>query len=349
MRRARAAIAVLVAACALAGCLESRYAVQAGLGQAELFAAGRPIDEVLADRRTDPRTRYLLRESRHVLAFASEQGLGDRGNYDHYVELDRGAVVWFLAACEALSFEAVTWSFPIAGSFPYLGWFDRREARRIRDRLRARGYDVYLRRVHAYSTGGYFDDPLLSTMLSEGEDAVRSLVNVILHELVHANLFVPDQSTFNESLASFVGDEMTVDYLTWRFGPASHELAAFRAELEEQRRRGAVLAGAYRALEAVYASDAAPDRKLRRKREILGELERSLDLAVLPNNALLIGFRTYNTGQAELAALLDACERRWPVFLEVVASLSGDEFGEEQREDIGPLIAALGDRCLARR
>jgi predicted aminopeptidase len=115
---------VALAASAAAGCLETRYVIQAGFGQAELWARSRPIGDVIADPRTDERTRILLGEVDHILAFAAARGLEGKGNYRRYVELDRPAVVWFMTASAPLAFEAETWSFPIAGNFPYLGWFD---------------------------------------------------------------------------------------------------------------------------------------------------------------------------------------------------------------------------------
>jgi predicted aminopeptidase len=323
------------------GCLETRYVVQASFGQMELWSKARPIDEVLASSRTDVRTRVLLEEVRHVRRFAEARGLDTKGNYRKYVALDRPAVVWFLAASRPLALEPKLWHFPIVGSFPYTGWFEAREAREMAARLRRQGWETFLRPVRAYSTGGWFRDPVLSSMFSPHEDAIRSLANVLLHELTHANILVTDQSTFNESIASFVGDTMAEEYLLARFGPDSPELAAYRLELEEDRRRGARMAAAYETLDALYQSEAPEAEKRARKQEVLATLDAELGLEFRPNNAALLGFKTYNAGLPEFAALYDRCGRTWPRFFAAIRTLAASDFPEEQAEEIGPVIARL--------
>jgi predicted aminopeptidase len=344
LARARACLTAVALAAASAGCLENRYVIQAGFGQAELWARSRPIDRVIADPRTDERTRILLGEVENILEFAGARGLAGKGNYRRYVELDRPAVVWFMTASAPLAFEAETWSFPIAGNFPYLGWFDFFEAREIQRRLEADGLDVYVRGVQAYSTGGYFRDPVLSTMLSERDDAFRSLANVLFHELTHANVFIRDQATYNESLASFVGDEMTTNYLTARFGVDSAELSAYRAELEAYRRRGDRMRAAYRELDELYQSDATDARKRAGKARILQTLEHELALTFTPNNASLIGFRTYNAGIEEFEQLYETCGRDWRRFLAVTGAVEAKSFSERHQEDLAPVLEAMIER-----
>lgn len=325
--------------------MQTRYVVQAGLGQAELWSLARPIEDVLQDPAVDDRTKVLLREAQRIVAYAGERGLERKGNYEHYVELDRGAVVWFLAAAEPLQLEARTWRFPLVGSFPYLGWFDAGEARQIRNRLRGRGLDVYMRPVHAYSTGGWLDDPILSTMLSSQDDAFRSLTNVLVHELTHANILINNQTVFNESIASFVGDTMADEYLADRFGAESEEVRMYREELEESRARGQRLASAYKELEVLYGSDKSDAVKLASKQRITQKLALELDLSWQPNNASLLGFKTYNSGLDEFERLYEACKRDWSAFFRVVRTLEEVDFGEEQREDIGALLSPLERSC----
>jgi predicted aminopeptidase len=336
----RAAPALLALAL-LGGCFHVRYLTQATGGQLALLQGARPIAEVLADPDTDLRTAVLLEEVGHILAFARAQGLASHGNYGRYIELDRPAVVWMITASRPLAFEPKTWWFPIVGSFPYLGWFDWRAARRYATELAADDWDVAVRPVHAYSTGGWFPDPVLSTMLSEADDAFRYLANILLHELVHANILVYGQSTFNESLASFVGDAMTADYLAARFGAGSVEVAAFAVEIADEQTRGDRLQQAYAELEALYASDLPDAAKRERKDAITRQLQLDLDLINQPNNASLSGFATYNAGRAEFAALLAACDRDWPRFLALVDTLESDDFPEDQTEDLGPVIDTL--------
>ena len=325
--------------------MQSRYLPQAIAGQAELLTTSRPLEAAIRDPSTSPGERALLREVPAILEFAAARGLESKGNYRRYVDLKRDAVVWFMTASEPLAFEAVTWRFPIVGSFPYLGWFDVRDARDARRRLERRGLDVFMRPVRAYSTGGWFDDPLLSTMLRAESGGLSRFANVLFHELTHANLLVRDQSIFNESLASFVGDGITEDFLTARFGPGSPELAAFRDELWREHDAGRVLAAAYRTLDAIYRGGGADSVKRSKKKVILERLERDLELSFRPNNGFLIGFRTYNSGERAFQALYQSCGRSWPAFLEVLESLRTDDFSEPQAERFDAQLLALRPRC----
>ena len=338
------ALVILVAITCSAGCLQTRYVIQAGLGQLDLISRRQPVDGVVGDEHADARTRVLLAESKHIVAFARARGLRTKGNYEDYVELDRSAVVWFMAASQPLAFEAKVWNFPIVGSFPYLGWFDEYEARMIGKRLERDGWDVYIRPVRAFSTGGWFRDPVLSTMMSPEDDAFRYLTNVLIHELTHANFLVTDQATFNESLASFVGDTMAEEYLIWRFGSDSDEVLLYREEQARYRERGLRLAAAYRELETLYDSARSDAEKRQQKAAVLGKLEREFGLGYRLNNAALVGFRTYNAGQDQFADLMRSCEGAWPRFFAAIRTLedsAADAFPEPQTEDIDPIIAAL--------
>lgn len=325
--------------------MQTRYVIQAGLGQAELWSVARDINDVIADPETDERTRVLLRESRVIMKYAQKHGFSSKGNYEQFVELERGQVVWFLAAAKPLKLEPEIWNFPLVGSFPYLGWFDYREALQIRKRLKDRGLDTYLRPVHAYSTGGWLDDPILSTMLSSEDDAFRYLANILLHELTHANLFVEDQATFNESIASFVGDTMADEYLVWRFGLESEEVRLYREEAAESELRGSRFVEAHNELEALYASSKSDAKKLAEKDRITSGLQHELHLGWKPNNASLVGFKVYNTGQKEFAALYEACGKKWAPFFAAIKSLKASDFGQEQLEEIDPVITRLQSAC----
>lgn len=325
--------------------MQTRYLIQAGLGQAELWSVARDIDDVIADPETDERTRVLLKETKVIMTFAKQHGFSSKGNYEQFVELDRGQVVWFLAAAKPLKLEPEIWNFPLVGSFPYLGWFDYREALQIRKRLKGRGLDVYMRPVHAYSTGGWLDDPILSTMLSTEDNAFRYLANILLHELTHANLFVEDQATFNESIASFVGDTMADEFLVWRFGLDSEEVRLYREEAAESALRGARFVEGHTALEALYASDKSDAQKRAAKERITKGLQHELHLSFQPNNASLVGFKVYNTGQVEFVALYEACGKAWAPFFAAIKSLKASDFGKEQLEEIDPVIAGLKASC----
>jgi len=301
----------------------------------------RAVRDVLQDPETPERTVVLLREVDVIKAFAEKNGLDTQGNYQTFVQLQDNQVVWFLTASRPLAFEPKLWNFPIVGGFPYLGWFNREDAVRFRAQLEADGWDVYTRPVRAYSTGGWFKDPIVSSMLSDGPNAFRSLANVVLHELVHANILIPDQAVFNESLASFVGDGMTEDYLAERFGPKSAELFWYRWEEARSREFGTRLHEAYQTLEQLYESDATDAQKQKKKDEVVDGLMEAFEFIRRPNNAFLIGFKTYNAGYEPFVALHKACDGDWPRFLAAVSSLDEDDFAEELQEDLAPVLEPL--------
>lgn len=203
MRRAarRLALATL-AMLLLGGCRTLGYYAHVGHGQLALIAKREPIAEVIAAPTTDPALRERLSELRDARAFASERlGLPRNGSYTGYVALPGPYVTWNVFAAPEFSVEPLTHCFPIAGCVAYRGYFDADRARREAARLRGRGYQTYVGGVAAYSTLGWFDDPVLSSMLAPGQD---DPVGVMFHELAHQWLYLRDDTTFNESLASFV-------------------------------------------------------------------------------------------------------------------------------------------------
>jgi predicted aminopeptidase len=247
--------AIMAIASASAGCSTLSYVAQAAAGQWELAGAARPIPEVIDDPQTPALTKSLLSDVESVRRFAWQNGLNVAGNYEKYVELDREYPIWFVNASHPLAFRARVFSFPIVGSFPGLAWFHKDDAESFRDALGAKGYDVNMRGVSAFSTGGWFDDPIVWSMLSDRPGALASLVNTVLHESLHATILVKDQQYYNESLAAFVGDTMAAHYLQQRSGQQMP--AELRAYLESRRlgqQRARRLNEAYQQLDAVYRS-----------------------------------------------------------------------------------------------
>jgi predicted aminopeptidase len=325
----------------LAGCLPARHLVQAAYGHLDLQARAEPIDELVASGRAPPRLRRLLASVRGIKAFGVAHGLALSDSYQRYAELDRQAAVWVVTACAPLAFEPKTWTFPLAGSFTYLGWFDAQDAQRYADWLARDGWDVHVRGSSAYSTLGWFRDPILSTMLTRGASVVGDLANTVLHESVHATIYVEGQSSFNESIALYIADGLTPLYLAQAYGQKSY---AMRAYLTEERRRKADerrLQAAYDRLTAVYTSDLDDLEKLVGKQAILLELERDIGAEVSINNATLIGFHTYRTGLDQLAELHVACKGDWARLVAALRSVTAAAFNEEQQKDLTPVLAPL--------
>ena len=256
--------AVLAAGLLVAGC----YSGRAAWGGLRLMAQRRPVARLLADPGTDPGLAGRLRAARGLVEFAgNELSLPVGDAYDSYVELGRPYATWTVSAAPELSVEPLVWCFPVAGCVSYRGYFSERRARRLADRLESEGMDVEVGGVRAFSTLGWFRDPLLSSFLELPEPELAAL---LFHELAHRRLYVKGDTTFNESFASLVEEEGVARWLGGR--QRDEQLAGW---LAGRRRDEAVtrLALATRdRLAEVYAA-ARPDAwKRRRKAELLDEL-----------------------------------------------------------------------------
>ena len=181
---------------------EVRYLHRAGVEESRILAARRPIAQLVADTTLPADTRGRLKLVLAARDFAAKLGLEAKSTYTQYVDVGRDTLLLVVTASGADCICPVTWKYPIAGRVPYKGFFDPAEAKRFADGLAAKGYDVNLRPSSAFSTLGWFNDPLLSTALER--DSVE-LVAVVLHEIAHNTLWVKGNVAFNESYAQLVG------------------------------------------------------------------------------------------------------------------------------------------------
>jgi predicted aminopeptidase len=328
-------------------CFSARYVAQAARGQYDIARSARPIVDVVADGDTPARTRRMLAAVGAIKRYGQLHGLKPTKSYERYADLRRPAAVWVVQACAPLSFEVKRWSFPVVGSVPYLGFFDEGAARRYAGELsRGEALDVDVRTASAFSTLGWFRDPILSTMLGSGDEALGELANVVLHESVHATVYVKDQSAFDESLASFVADRLTPAALEALLGPGAREAAAWGAAQPRDRVRVARLHEAYVELDALYRSTATDAAKRAGKARILGAVQEELHLARPLNNAALAGYRAYDSGTAAFERLRAACEGSWPRLLAAARTLTPSDFARPQQPGFDDVVDRLArERC----
>lgn len=255
---------------ALSGCVAPGYYLQAAGGQLTVWRLSRPIGEVRADERTDATVREKLARIEALREFASHAlSLPDNGSYRKYADVRRPYVVWNVFATSEFSVRPEQWCFPVAGCVGYRGYFDDAAARTFADELRALGRDVHVTGVPAYSTLGWFDDPVLNTFIHYPETEIARL---IFHELAHQVAWAGDDTEFNESFAVAVETEGIERWL------AARASAAQRAGFEQAQRRRAqfvALVLKYReALDRLYRSGADDAQKRRGKAQRLAELRR---------------------------------------------------------------------------
>jgi predicted aminopeptidase len=254
---------VLALASGLCGCTNIGYYYQAVEGQMQIWNRSRPIAQVIDDTQTSPQVRERLSLVLRVRDFASsELALPDNGSYRKYADLERPFVVWNVFAAAEFSVAPKEWCFPIAGCVGYRGYFSQARAEQFGEELRRKGLDVFVIGIPAYSTLGWFDDPVLNTVMRYPD---AELARLIFHELAHQVVYVPGDTAFNESFAVAVELE-GVDRWMARDGDA-----AKRAALDlYERRKGAFidLVMKYRdSLKALYASAASDAEKRQKKAE----------------------------------------------------------------------------------
>ncbi|MBC7385348.1 MAG: aminopeptidase [Cryobacterium sp.] len=349
MRLFKTWVLVLFLPILLSGCSTVQYLWQAGRGQFAILNHARPIPEVVKDERTPPRIRALLAEVAAIKIFGEKAGLKPTKNYQEYVNLDRDAVVTVVSACQPLKFQPKEWKFPIVGGFPYLGFYDPSDAVKYATELRSQGFDVDVRGAPAYSTLGWFRDPILSTMIPEGEGAIGELVEVILHESLHATAYVNHQAFFNESAASFVSEKLTPLYFRETRGIDSKEEKAYAKGLEWQSRAMNRMHEGYVELDQVYSSVDPDQEKLKKKADVFAKLRTDLkwrgsrDL----NNATLIGHREYSGNREVFSEMLKKCGQDFGAFLQGLSALKESDFSGAQTKELDGLLAVFP--CGGRR
>jgi len=284
------------------GCESIGYYRQAIEGHLGVMASARPIDAWLADPSTSPALRERLETARRIRQFASrELGLPDNGSYLSYADLGRPFVVWNVFAAGEFSVEPKKECFPFAGCVSYRGFFAEEEARRHAAQLREAGYDVHVAGVPAYSTLGWFEDPLLSSFILYSD---AQLARLIFHELAHQVVYAGGDSTFNESFAVVVEEEGVRRWLEAE--GRSAELAAFRAAQQRRREFAARAEAARERLKSIYSGSLPKQGMLELKRGEFARLRAEYGAIVPaePNNAFLASISLYTQLVPEFERLL---------------------------------------------
>jgi predicted aminopeptidase len=290
-------------------------------GGARILLDRRPIERVVADPETPPELRDRLGLVERLIAFAGEElGLEGGKSFRTYVALDRPYAVWNVVAAPQLSIDPLTWCFPIAGCVGYRGYFSERRAAEFAAGLRTQGYEVDWGGVAAYSTLGYFADPVLSSFVFWPES---DLAGLLFHELAHRRVYVTDSTAFNESFATAVELEGVERWLARQGDP--REAAAVREHYRREEEIVALLFDYRGRLAEAYAAERPEAWKRERKAELLAELSAAYrDLRAAGG-----GTRGYDAwfseppNNARLAAI--GAYHRWvPAFEALLASNGGD-------------------------
>lgn len=250
------------------GCTTLSYYSQSVKGQWQMMAQTRPIADVLSDPTTSEALKSRLQRVLKMREFAvNELGLPDNASYRHYADLGRSHVVWNVFAAEKLSVEPLTWCFPIVGCLVYRGYFNEQVAKDYAHGLEQQGYDTIVAGISAYSTLGWFSDPVLNTFV-ERNDA--ELAGLIFHELSHQVVYIKDDSVFNESLATAVELEGMRRWL--EAGDDGEQIVEQTRRLQRRDEFIDLILDYRQKLDDAYQSKQSDDWKLEQKEIIIDQM-----------------------------------------------------------------------------
>lgn len=321
MRRILVLLSVTLFLPALALCSDLGYYAQAVQGHVKILLARRSIDQLLIEPSTPPLLKERLRLVLEIRDFASrELHLPENDSYRSYADIQRAAVVTNVIAAPEFSLQPLTWCFPFAGCVSYRGYYDPQAAENFAASLREQGYETDLYGVSAYSTLGWFDDPVLNTFIDWPEVA---LAGQIFHELAHQQLYVKDDSSFNEAFAEVVEAEGVKRWLA-RQGQAARSDISKRQE--RQQTFVALLLQARRELEVLYASGQSSEVMRAEKKAVFSELRQRYQLLRDETWQGYSGFDRWferPVNNARLAAVATYHDRK-PSFLALLQRADGD-------------------------
>lgn len=327
----------------VSGCANLAYYHQAVKGQLSLLTGRTPVARLLRDERTPEPLRAQLVKTTAILKFATKLGLPVGKSYSSYVDLERPFVVWNVFAAATDNTSLVSHCFPIAGCVGYKGFFAESDARDFAHELQSMGFDVYVGGVAAYSTLGWFDDPLLNTFVFR-DDA--RLAGVIFHELTHKILYIEGDTVFNESFATAVER-----YLLKRWLAANHQAEVYNSYLGSESRRGEVIKLILitrSKLEEVYGGGLSATEKLEQKSVLIAGLKaeyRALQKQWSAGNEFSYWIEQ-DLNNAHLAAI-GAYQTLVPGFSRMLAQSSDLETFFDQVKALSELAKPERDRALA--
>lgn len=304
-------VSLLVTNCGLVS-----YGVKQGIGQIRLVNRARPISEIMKDSLTTTDLKQKLKLVEEIKQYAIDSlGLNPSKNYNTLYDQKGQPVLWVVGACPPYKMEAYNWKFPIVGSLPYKGFFKKEDALKEAKKLEKEGLDARVGTASAWSTLGFFKDPILSEMLNQSEGQIARLV---IHELTHATLYVKSDAQFNENLATFVGNEGAKLFLMQKYGENSQEYKSYIGEISDVEKFSSHILRGAKQLDSLYntfTDSIEVSKKKKAKYQLIQHIVNTLDTITfdvpqkftklqlpdsLPNNAFFVGYITYHKDQGKI-------------------------------------------------
>lgn len=312
-----------------------------------LLAQREPLDQALQNPQISEDEKRKIKLAIEVRQFASEElGLNVNKIYTSYVKLDRPHVTWVVSAAPQWELQSYLWSFPIVGTMPYKGFFSEKEALEEEQNLSKKNLDTYVRGVNAYSTLGWFKDPLLSSMMTYSD---HDLVDTIIHELVHATLYIKNHADFNERFAVFLGQKGMELFYQKKEGHNSETLKKALNEIQDDKLFSLFITDELNSLEDWYKQIKNSDRTevLRQKR--IHEIQERFETQIIPqlktkqwlrfkdmklNNARLTLYKTYMKNLDDFENLYAKTGSNFKNFLDLCRLLENHSNPEQGLKDL---------------
>ena len=309
------------------------YLFKAGQYQLRMLIGAIPNEHLLHDPKISQNTKDKLHQVSDILVFARDMGLNHNGQYET-INPNFHTRIHNVIAAHRLSFSAKTWWFPIVGKVPYLGFFEEEDARQLQKSLKLEGFDTIVKPAGAYSTLGWFKDPILPHMLAWSE---YRTANTLLHELTHATTWIAGSAEFNESFANYVGKKGALSYISNKYGHASAQRSEIERALEDQATAHHVIKTVKTELELVYAKEEHDTwTRVAKKHAIIGSIPFRLANTSLHdsdtiiqayslqkwNNATLRQFGTYHSNTVFFDKIYSECNEDIGLFIRRIDTLS---------------------------
>ncbi len=323
----------------------SCYVIKQGVFQLNMMAGAQSVEKVM--RRTDldqnQRRRLMLIQDVREFCFNNLK-LKPNENYTS-INLDFHIKIYNVSASKELEFTPYTWWFPIVGNVPYKGFFAKSDAEQEKTKLDALGYETMMRPIGGYSTLGFFDDPIWPSMLRMDDE---NLVELIIHELAHSTVYIKNQTTFNETFATFVGKTGAQLYFAARFGPDNDSAKKIAKDHSDEKLYNAFFSDLYQKLDDIYSSSINDEEKRKQKYQAMHEAEKSFLSSQLSkiyqgvkfsqiNNAYLSSFKRYDMDESAFSDLFALVKKDFSRFFEEIDKLRQDSapfLGLKKRVDI---------------
>ena len=335
------------------GCQTLTYYSQAAKGQAQVLLGQKRISGMVKDPEVPQKLKDQLKLVLELREFArNELKMNPEGNYLKYRDLNRKYVLWVVYAAPPLSVKLKTWWYPIAGKFTSRGFFAEEDARKFAARLQEEGMDVYVGGAPAYSTLGWFNDPVLNTFIRYQEN---NLAELIFHELAHHHLFIKGDATFNESFATAVAQIGVARWLKTKRGTEQHDV--YLARCDRRHNLSELLAVSRSNLKKLFSSNKTEQEKREGKKKIITALKKDLvalsgsdpayrKLAVWAkrpiNNAVLGARSVYHRRVPAFYALYEQNGRDMEAFLNEV-----EKIARLQKKERDSLLAEYEKKAAA--